>query len=820
MADYTTTVSPPRSVHIELTRYSPELPMATLVVGVDNIHHDVYLSPAFYEATRIFLFDLIRQTVNLTHFPGFERKPMRAPEAASFRKMLGELLQASLTRAKFEKFIERDILLRISLLRFFTEEMVSRFNDLLLEAKEGIRSRGSYFERSEQAHVLKSRLAEIQASRRDVYRQIGQHLYQIWNEIEETSLARSRKALFGDEAAGAYQILNNRLTFVEGGRDDCLFLEHYVLLGNYQKDADRFEIIDRLLLDLLRDHVLPAEPGTSSGIVEQSHSGLIEAALRYRKDLEGLDTEREDLFRRLERSEDLLGRMLRREDPANLRAALTDVDRRRAYLQEKLDLLAPQIESARQKKDFLDERHQSRLGDYLDDPANARRLFESSSIGPGAEFRLQLLDELLARLERQEILFSVLASYELRNLHHDYCPPLHLQQLRKALLTREDLKRAEDVLKQYPAKQFSLKRLDDASRRLHRLTHEERRALLLRFAEDFMRLRRDLHDHQRLAAAMERVNLIHDDRTRDLSRLNRTLYEFLLPEEDRPAEDHVVSHAVIKADVRGSTKMTQELLSRGLNPASHLSLNLYEPVQRVLERYGASKVFIEGDAIVMAIYETEANRSRQRAVAKSCLLARHIVGIAAAYNEKSESGDMPRLELGVGVAFQDSPPTYWMDNDTRIMISRALNLSDRLSSCSKAARRLLGDHGSPFRLFVFQTIMEGATDEELDEFLLRYNLNGIELNEEGFKKLAEEISLGPLEAECKMPWGREQVTFYSGLVPVGETLEPLLIRKGFVRQLLPDGKIGAAGKRAYYEVCTNFDLPGSGNIARLDTRKR
>jgi hypothetical protein len=794
--------------------------MATLVVGVDNIHHDVYLSPAFYEATRIFLFDLIRQTVNLTHFPGFERKPMRAPEAASFRKMLGELLQASLTRAKFEKFIERDILLRISLLRFFTEEMVSRFNDLLLEAKEGIRSRGSYFERSEQAHVLKSRLAEIQASRRDVYRQIGQHLYQIWNEIEETSLARSRKALFGDEAAGAYQILNNRLTFVEGGRDDRLFLEHYVLLGNYQKDADRFEIIDRLLLDLLRDHVLPAEPGTSSGSAEQSHSGLIESALRYRKDLEGLDTEREDLFRRLERSEDLLGRVLRREDPAHLRAALTDMDRRRAYLQEKLDLLAPQIESARQKKDFLDEQHQSRLGDYLDDPSNARRLFDSSSAGRGAEFRSQLLDELLARLERHEILFSVLASYELRNLHHDYCPPLHLQQLRKALLAREDLKRAEDVLKQYPAKQFSLKRLEDASRRIHRLTREEQRALLLRFAEDFMRLRRDTRDHQRLAAAMERVNLIHDDRTRDLSRLNRTLYEFLLPEEDRPAEDHVVSHAVIKADVRGSTKMTQELLSRGLNPASHLSLNLYEPVQRVLERYGASKVFIEGDAIVMAIYETEANRSRQRAVAKSCLLARHIVGIAAAYNEKSESGDLPRLELGVGVAFQNSPPTYWMDNDTRIMISRALNLSDRLSSCSKAVRRLLGEHGSSFRLFVFQTTMEGATEEELDEFLLRYNLNGIEVNEEGFQKLSEEISLGPLEAECKMPWGREQVTFYSGLVPVGETLEPLLIRKGFVRQLLPDGTIGAAGKRAYYEVCTNFDLPGSANSARFDSRKR
>ncbi len=104
--------------------------------------------------------------------------------------------------------------------------------------------------------------------------------------------------------------------------------------------------------------------------------------------------------------------------------------------------------------------------------------------------------------------------------------------------------------------------------------------------------------------------------------------------------------------------------------------------------------------------------------------------------------------------------------------------------------------------------------------MLRYNLNGIELNEEGFQKLSEEISLGPLEAECKMPWGRERVTFYSGLVPVGETLEPLLIRKGFVRQLLPDGKIGAAGTRAYFEVCSNFDLPGMANSGKPESRKR
>ncbi len=783
--------------------------MAGLVLGVDNIHHDVYLSPKFVETARTFLFDVIRQIVNLSHFPGFERKPMRAPETAAFRKMLGELTNASLTRAKYEKNIERDVLLRVAILKLLTQETLSRFSDLLLEAKEGIRARGTYFERSEQAHVLKSRLAEIQAGRREIVRQVGQQLHQILLEIEETSLGKTRKGLFGDETADAYEMLKNRLVFVEGGRDDRMFLDHYVMTGNYQRDPDRSQIFDQLLVDMLREHGL----GTSGEDAAHSANGssdspvsVVESAVRLRNDLAQLDQQREDLLKRLGRTEILFGRMLRRDDPADLRAALRELDKRRTFAQQKLDLLAPQLETAQQKIGFLSEQRHADVEEYLNQPENARVLFAMHNSG---DVGGTLLDEWVARLERNEILIHVLASYEVRNLHLDFCPPLHLQQLRRALVSREEFKRVEEILIQFPAKQISVKRLEESARRLRRYSREEIRAIAARFAEDLMRLHRDMRDYQRVTAAMERISLVKADRTREMSQINRTLYEFLLPEEERPGEDHVVAHAVIKADIRGSTGLTQKLLARGMNPASHMSLNLYEPVQRILERYGAAKVFIEGDAIVMAIYETEANRSRQRAVAKACLLARQILAIAEAYNQRAqnEGSDIPRMELGVGVAFQNSPPTYWMDKDYRIMISKAINLSDRLSSCSKAARRRLGDHKSPFHVFLFQTAIEGTTEEELDEFLLRYNLNGVELNEEGFQKLNEEISLSASEAMSTFPWGRERATFYSGLVPVGDTLEPLLIRKGNVRQLMPDGKIGPVSSRAYYEVCAESFIP-------------
>jgi hypothetical protein len=399
--------------------------------------------------------------------------------------------------------------------------------------------------------------------------------------------------------------------------------------------------------------------------------------------------------------------------------------------------------------------------------------------------------------------WCILASYQLRNICHDYCPPIHLQHLKKALVSREEFKRVEDILKQFPARQYSTQRIDELCKKIRKTPREEVRSVVLRFAEDFMRLRRDTSNFERLNAAMERVHLVRNERTRELSEMNHSLYEFLLPEEARPAEDRVVSHTIIKADVRGSSKITQDLLARGLNPASLFSLNFYEPVKRILERYGAAKVFIEGDALVLAIYETESNRAQQRAVSKACALARQILAVSSAYNERPDSSDLPRLELGLGIAYQGSPPTYWMDTDSRIMISRALNLSDRLSSCSKAAKRMLAQNSSPFRLFLFQTMMEGVAEDEADEFLIRYNLNGVELNDEGFQKLQEEIALTPLEADCVMPWGKDRVTFFYGETPVGEGLEPVLIRRGFVRQMLPGGKIGEAGSRPYYEVCVN-----------------
>ena len=295
--------------------------------------------------------------------------------------------------------------------------------------------------------------------------------------------------------------------------------------------------------------------------------------------------------------------------------------------------------------------------------------------------------------------------------------------------------------------------------------------------------------------------------------LFRSLYEFLLTEEQKPAEDKISSHVILKADIRDSTYLTRTLFERGLNPASYFSLNFYEPVNKLLPKYGAVKVFIEGDAVILAMFERENEQSF--VVARTCMLAREMIGIVRGYNEQSQKSGLPTLELGIGICFQDSAPMYLMDGTSRIMISKALNESDRLSSCSKAARQYAGLDESLFNVFAFKTVDDSFTGGTPEEFLIRYNIGGVHINQAAFKKLQQEIKLQANDVELPGLWGKEKVRLYSGLVPVATasgtaSFHSIVVRDAQIAYInAGDMSLREWTNNRYYEVCTNsriYDL--------------
>src|SRR5215468_5188706 len=311
-----------------LKSYTVSLPMASLSIGVDNIHHDVFLSPRFVQVARDYLFEQIRQNASSTYLSGIEFRNAKPVDSTTFRKLLTELLQSSLTNAKHQKNIEIDLLFRLAILKFLTTELQNQFASVILDGKEYIRKRGEYFERSQQAHVIKARLSELQSARRDVLRLIGQLVAQILVDIEENVIAKARRALFGEEFAPYYELCKNRLIFLDGGKDDFFFLEHYVLLGNYARDPDRFEAMDALFQEFLKEAGLSVDQPESPGQVAESYKSLFAEAEHLKAEIVGLEEEREALRKKLEKGDGLFNKLLSAGDPAETRIALNDVEKR------------------------------------------------------------------------------------------------------------------------------------------------------------------------------------------------------------------------------------------------------------------------------------------------------------------------------------------------------------------------------------------------------------------------------------------------------------------------------------------------------------
>jgi hypothetical protein len=658
-----------------LATYWPALSLEGLQLGIDNIRHDVWLSPSFCKSAGSHIGNLIAKYGNVagvmsadTGGPGGGNRglskflPVLAKRGADFKPLLLEQHKAVLNRAKAESNLAIDLLGRAAILKFLRAELNAQFANALERCRATLK--GYEGVRQQKALEYRETVASFQIAKKNIIRQAGQELFRILREIERETLAATRRSLFGEKSSADYQVFLNQLIFLEEGRDSYLQAEHYVLIGGFENDPD------------------------SMGNV-------------------------------------------------------------RALVSEFLKSVAPEADAG----------DATLLDGWLSAPENAHQLVGT---GDSAErehrARLQAWTELL---EREKLLDLAVAAYEVVPLFPEFTPLLDPQQLKYALVFRKELDRVEKLVEDHG--KLSLNNLVAASARVTQSSGTQQAKLAARFLRDFLCYYRDLRRLEVLNRVVEKINLISSERLCELSKVNGTLYEFVLPSEKKAdSEKPVVRHVILKADIRESSRVTRSLLERGMNPASYFSLNFYDPVNKLLAKYGATKVFVEGDAIILAILERE--NEPGLAVARACVLAREMMEIVGGYNHLLQRAGFPALELGIGVSYQNSAPTYLLDGEHRIMISDALNESDRLSGCDKRMRKALSGMTVPFNIYEFRS---GASAEQES---MKYNVGGIRMSEAAFNRLREEISLIAAELDFPRLWGSEESSFYSGLVPVGSDI--------------------------------------------------
>jgi hypothetical protein len=138
------------------------------------------------------------------------------------------------------------------------------------------------------------------------------------------------------------------------------------------------------------------------------------------------------------------------------------------------------------------------------------------------------------RFRQKKLISRIIAGFEMKPVYQEYCPPLAPQQVLQYFISGEARKSVTAHLKRlkvYYGKSVSLVSLKKAMMKMGRLKDQQRNEYFLQFLRGFFRYHRDLENFKLLKQALDRVNLVVDEKTIALSKTNHTLYELLLQHE-------------------------------------------------------------------------------------------------------------------------------------------------------------------------------------------------------------------------------------------------------------------------------------------------
>jgi len=756
-AEFLALMRPVKPWPVQLERYSR---------GIDNARVDVHLSETFRSRASTLARIMVRYEV-ATHYWGESESQPQPSDLDGFRDAYRGLVDGAMKQREQMPPADWVRLVQLSVLKY-----------MLMMVPEEIRRLRAHLEKErDDENALHSgrrleyhdRIVVLAREESAVAYRVYQRLFRLVDKLETMQLRKLRKSIIGVSWPVPREALFNALLQLPNLLAESEVMHHYPMFFVEETGKEALNGLNRCVTEIFSDY-LPtwAVPGKGGSSEDSEASGL---------------------------------RFMDRLDQGGLRGFL------------ETEIILSQLLS--------EEEYRRPLYSWLDEPENLIQLLrdpgdgESADRAPEAErqakhwrqFRGAIHAELIQRVERLNIIPQVVASYWTPRIHKELGGKISPQLIYEYLTGRQDRRK---LLRRLSAGQAEVdpalvsKTLDFAAGEIKQLSRESRGEYARRLLLDFLRLRRDLKLAYKTFEAMDQIRLLEDGDDLTLSRANNLIYEFRLSDE-QSGERRIRSHSIMKADVRGSTRITSELRAKKLNPATHFSQNFFNPINEFLADFGANKVFVEGDAVILSFMEESGGTERNLCVAHACGLSARVLDVVARQNAVNRRHGLPELELGVGIAFCNEEPTFLYDEDRQITISPAINLADRLSSCSKALRnpafeRALG----PFRVEVMLPAAgsDALAGSKMD--VLRYNVNGIELDAEGFAKLKTELSMPRMDLRVA---GRVQ-RFYVGRYPDRNGRMQWLVVREAPLMVWDGGQIqeGPPSTRRFYEVVVDPSL--------------
>ncbi len=736
------TVLPPLHIDIEDLRR-----------GVDNYHVDVRISPKFSSDVRKLVTVLLQQAI--AQNPQAVDSNVFAPLRASYLDVMTGLIH----RVKTNLTVDSVRLLEFALLKL----ILTTTQSLLDEAIDALKDSSSESQERSSANTLTTnqRLFWLQRQYDAILLNVNSQIFAQLERVETRQLRDIRLQYLPLQEHDALDLRLNPMLFSSDPSATAFLIDQYRLWGGDTEDAG-FNALNASLEKLFAAQLpdLPISPlfTPSSGNPElyDELGGLFQT-----QKFMGMATDSKNILHE---------EFSWLETPANL-ALLFNIEK--------------------QTEALADTRKDSGFAAWW----GARKQLKARS---------KILNSIQKDLEKRGVFTLLIASKHVKRLWS----PLLVEQTEGKLLCQYfagqiDLKKLQSRSQSNkPFTEVQLKQFSNEIAEIKLEAGPRKLESTLAILQDISLFRRHLKYYRLAHRGFNRLRILRKEEELKLSREAGTLYTLLTANEQQDDEDRIVHHTIIKADVRGSTTVTEELQNKSLNPASYFSLRFFSPINNLLPQYGANKVFIEGDAVILSLLEYEKSPQQWFAVARACGLAKAMLNVVHANNRYSEQMGLPKLELGIGLCFADSAPLYLYDEDKPIMISGAIGKADRLSSCTWKLRKSI--EGGVFNVEVFALADGESGRGEKGQNTIRYNVNGILLDAFGFEKLQQEIILKRVTVKIN---GAPAVLHVGKYPDMSGKNHDLVIREAQVGLWRNDAPVdGHTSEDRFYEVVTNRKL--------------
>jgi hypothetical protein len=720
--------------------------------GIDNYHVDVEISASFTLKVRESIDQNLKRLLSGKSVVSGNSEVMH-----EVRDAYTDLMKVTMHRTKTDLNAEQILFLQFAIVKFVMQEVrdaIDRYGSQLEETLGQQQYSGSRSLLATQERVTWFR----KHSNEFLFRLTRLYLRQLQRE-ENNHLKTLREQILG-RFPESVNVMFNPMLFGRTPRDPILLLDYYAV---WPGNGEEFETLNAAL-----ESVFKKEFKNLSFQPLKSDIKLTSAQSEIYDELGGLFAAQSQLGPAEDQKEQVSESFSWLDHPGNLRLLFDEKMHARQLEREDLGFAA----SRKLKGEF---KKLAKIGQEL-----------AKSVGNSKALRV------------------VLASYALRErLTQQDLDIIEIEEA-LALVSGNDSRRPKNVVDTTKEGAAALQaKLEEAVAEFDRLNKEMPEDLLVKLLADYSRYRLH-HKYYRFAHRIfNRLTVITDPQKIQLAKAGGHLYRLLSSAEVKEVslddEPEIVHHSILKADVRGSTTVTAELMKQGLNPASYFSLRFFNPINERLATYGAVKVFIEGDAVILGTYEYNNSPDEWFSVSRACGMAKEMLDIITSKNTNSKQTGLPSLEIGVGICYAEDKPLFLFDEDRPIMISSAIGDADRMSSCSWKLRDNY-DAGN-FRVGALLIADDQPDKGEKGQQLIRYNVNGIVIDDPAFEKLKKEVHFQRLKAKS----GDHEENFYVGQYPdVFGKQRDLVVREGKVGTWQGDQvDFSVDTGRFYFEVLPN-----------------